>query len=117
MPTLVPPPAAAPDHDGEDVAIPDFRDDNPFMTAREAETALRDLMSGNMNQDLDESIPIDMSESKVKGFKDDIELLPHQIIGRAWMRDREDPSKKRFGGILADDMGYGLLSLLFFFSS
>ncbi|KAG5720840.1 hypothetical protein E4T56_gene16954, partial [Termitomyces sp. T112] len=26
---------------------------------------------------------------------------------RAWMKEREDPSKKRFGGILADDMGLG----------
>ncbi|KDR77106.1 hypothetical protein GALMADRAFT_66302 [Galerina marginata CBS 339.88] len=64
-------------------------------------------MGGGMNQELDKDIEIDMSEAIVEGFKDGIELLPHQVLGRAWMRDREDLSKKRTGGILADDMGLG----------
>lgn len=52
---------------------------------------------------------IDMEEANVKGFKEGIQLLPHQILGRAWMRDREDVTKKRTGGILADDMGLVLI--------
>lgn len=91
--------------DGEEVKLPDFRDDNPFMTAGDAEKALRDLMSGGMNQELDEDIEIDLEQATVPGFTEGIQLLPHQILGRAWMRDREDVSKKRTGGILADDMG------------
>lgn len=91
--------------DGEEVKIPDFRDDNPLMTSSDAEKALRELMSGGMNQELDEDIEIDLEQATVPGFNEGFKLLPHQIIGRAWMRDREDPAKKRTGGILADDMG------------
>ncbi|TFL03806.1 SNF2 family N-terminal domain-containing protein [Pterulicium gracile] len=43
----------------------------------------------------------------VKGFRPGIRLLPHQVIGKTWMRIREDPVAKRQGGILADDMGLG----------
>lgn len=57
-----------------------------------------------MNVDVETEI--DMEDAIVKGFKEGIKLLPHQILGRAWMRDREDVTKKRTGGILADDMGY-----------
>lgn len=64
-------------------------------------------MSGGMNTDLENHVEIDMSQSKVEGFTEGIELLPHQILGRAWMKDREDVTKKAHGGILADDMGYG----------
>jgi hypothetical protein len=42
----------------------------------------------------------------VPGFRENIRLMPHQVLGRQWMRDREDVTKKRAGGILADDMGY-----------
>ncbi|KAG6884090.1 hypothetical protein C0993_001491 [Termitomyces sp. T159_Od127] len=62
-------------------------------------------MSGGMDQELETEI--NMDDATVKGFRDDIRLLPHQIVGRTWMKEREDPSKKRFGGILADDMGLG----------
>ncbi|KAK4690370.1 hypothetical protein P7C70_g9602, partial [Phenoliferia sp. Uapishka_3] len=34
-----------------------------------------------------------------------IPLMPHQIIGVAWMREQED--SKAYGGILADEMGLG----------
>ncbi|KAL8286684.1 hypothetical protein RQP46_004212 [Phenoliferia psychrophenolica] len=34
-----------------------------------------------------------------------IPLMPHQIIGVAWMREQED--SKWYGGILADEMGLG----------
>jgi SNF2 family DNA or RNA helicase len=93
------------DRDGEEVNVPEFKDDNTFMSAGEAEKALRDLMGGGMNQEIDADVEIDMSQATVEGFKSEITLLPHQVLGRAWMKDREDLTKKRTGGILADDMG------------
>ena len=111
--SFVPPPPIATltvedDRGGEVVNVPDFRDDNTFMSAGEAEKALRDLIGGGMNQELDADVEIDMSQATVEGFKPEFRLLPHQVLGRAWMKDREDVSKKRTGGILADDMGYSI---------
>ena len=94
------------DRNGEVVNVPDFRDDNTCMSAGEAEKALRELIGGGMNQELDADIEIDMSQATVEGFKSEFCLLPHQVLGRNWMRTREDVSKKRTSGILADDMGY-----------
>jgi len=94
-----------PSRDGEEVNIPDFRDDNIFMSPADAEKALRELMGGGMNQDSDSNVEVDMEEAIVPGFKDGIVLLPHQVLGRTWMREREDVERKRTGGILADDMG------------
>ncbi len=101
--------------DDEIVKIPDFQHDNTYLSPAEAEKALRELMSGGMNQELDSNIDIDISQEIVDGFKEGIKLLPHQILGRAWMRDREDLTKKRTGGILADDMGYCLFFSFFDF--
>ncbi|GJE98728.1 DEAD/DEAH box helicase [Phanerochaete sordida] len=72
------------------------------LSKEDTEKALQDLMS-----DVGSSIEheVDMSEAIVPGFKDGIKLMPHQIIGRKWMAERE--SGKRTGGILADDMGLG----------
>ncbi len=72
------------------------------MNSAETEKALRDLMGGAMN---DEEVEINMEDAVVDGFKEGITLLPHQVLARAWMRDREDVKKKQFGGLLADDMG------------
>jgi hypothetical protein len=44
-----------------------------------------------------------MSQALVEGFRDGIVLMPHQVLGRAWMKERE--TGKKTGGILADDMG------------
>ncbi|CAK5280366.1 unnamed protein product [Mycena citricolor] len=102
------PPIREDDGDDEHVRVPDFEGEPGFMDSLspdQAEKALRDLMASDTNAD--EETEIDMSEAVVPGFRDNIRLLPHQVLGRAWMRDREDPSKKRFGGILADDMGLG----------
>jgi hypothetical protein len=37
-----------------------------------------------------------------------ITLLPHQVIGLAWMLDKEQGADK--GGIMADEMGLGKVS-------
>ncbi|KAI0692705.1 SNF2 family N-terminal domain-containing protein [Cytidiella melzeri] len=72
------------------------------MSQAEADKALRDLMSDVRN---DVQQDIDMADAIVPGFREGIMLLPHQVVGRKWMADRE--SGKRTGGILADDMGLG----------
>ncbi|KAG6820007.1 hypothetical protein H0H93_006553 [Arthromyces matolae] len=84
---------------------PSQPDDDVYISPADAEKAIRDLMSGGMEQELETEV--DLEDATVKGFCDGITLLPHQVIGRAWMKEREDPAKKRFGGILADDMGLG----------
>jgi len=91
--------------DGEEIKMPDLQDDYGYMHPQDAEKALRDLMGGGMNQKLDEEVEINLDEATVDGFKEGFTLMPHQIIGRTWMRDREDVTRKRSGGILADDMG------------
>ncbi|KAL6714401.1 hypothetical protein ACLMJK_007824 [Lecanora helva] len=52
----------------------------------------------------------DEDDGTVEGLK--VKLLPHQVDGVAWMRDKEIRVKKKNGilpkgGILADDMGLG----------
>ncbi|KAF8639149.1 hypothetical protein AX17_001638 [Amanita inopinata Kibby_2008] len=73
------------------------------MTSGEADKAVKDLMAGSINED----IVADIAEEDliVPGFKEGIELLPHQALGRIWMKERE--TGKKMGGILADDMGLG----------
>lgn len=90
----------------ETVNIKDVQAD-PYdvIAPAEAEKALRELMGGPVNENAD--VDINMEDAVVKGFKEGITLLPHQVLGRAWMREREDLSLKRHGGILADDMGLG----------
>ncbi|KAJ7074069.1 SNF2 family N-terminal domain-containing protein [Mycena amicta] len=96
------------DDGDEHIVVPEFAPD-PYgadtLTSKDAEQALRDLMSGSYNNDDDAQI--DPEDAIVPGFKDGITLMPHQVQSRAWMSDREDPSAKRHGGILADDMGLG----------
>lgn len=76
---------------------------NDNMTPGETEQALKDLISGNIN-DVGET-GIDPKDKIVDGFKPGIQLLDHQVVGRNWMAGRESPDDKRYGGILADDMG------------
>ncbi|KAB5589431.1 SNF2 family DNA-dependent ATPase [Ceratobasidium theobromae] len=69
----------------------------------DAQRALKELVEGAMGaSELD---GVDMKDATVKGFREGITLMPHQIQGRAWMRERE--TGKKCGGILADDMGLG----------
>lgn len=80
------------------------RDDpNDFMTPQQTEEALLGLMGGMDSEDVHAEITEE--DRTVKGFRSEIRLLPHQVIGKNWMKDREDPVAKRYGGILADDMG------------
>lgn len=90
------------DRDGEKVRVPTFNDVGGDLSQAEAEKALRELMSGAITEDVE----IDAEDAIVPGLKDGFRLLPHQIQGRNWMRGREDIKGKRYGGILADDMGY-----------
>ncbi|KAJ3820759.1 SNF2 family N-terminal domain-containing protein [Lentinula raphanica] len=62
-------------------------------------------MGGPMN--LDMAVEIKPQDAIVEGFKKDCTLLDHQVIGKKWMKHREDSNLKRTGGILADDMGLG----------
>ncbi|KAH7337757.1 SNF2 family N-terminal domain-containing protein [Rhizoctonia solani] len=68
----------------------------------DAQRALKELVEGAIGTELE---GIDMQDATVKGFREGITLMPHQIQGRAWMRERE--TGKKCGGILADDMGLG----------
>lgn len=74
---------------------------DPRTSAAEAEKALRQLVEESHNDTADDEI--DMNQATVEGFSDGIALLPHQVLGRAWMKERE--TGKKTGGILADDMG------------
>lgn len=80
---------------------------DPRKTAAEAEKDLKELFTQSFDgrDEGEGEIEIDMADAVVEGFQDDVRLLPHQILGRKWMEERE--SNKRFGGILADDMGLG----------
>ncbi|KAJ6618869.1 SNF2 family N-terminal domain-containing protein [Mycena sp. CBHHK59/15] len=63
-----------------------------MLSPAQAESALRDLMASDSNA-ADETVEVNMADAVVPGFRDNIRLMPHQILGRA--------------GILADDMGLG----------
>lgn len=77
-------------------AIPD-----PYVSQAEAQKALQDLVSDAYNE-VDQ--PVSIEDAIVEGFNEGVKLLPHQVLGRKWMADRE--TGKKNGGILADDMGY-----------
>ncbi|KIO02504.1 hypothetical protein M404DRAFT_649793 [Pisolithus tinctorius Marx 270] len=97
--------STANDDDAETFDLPDTRDvyERP-MSAGEAEKAFLALVEDTVG-DTDDGVEIDMKQAVVEGFTDGIVLLPHQVLGRIWMRERE--SGKKMGGILADDMGLG----------
>lgn len=73
-----------------------------FMSQSEAQKALQDLVADAYAHEEEE---IDQKDAIVEGFAEGIKLLPHQILGRKWMAERE--VGKKTGGILADDMGLG----------
>ncbi|KAJ2906513.1 snf2 family helicase [Zalerion maritima] len=104
-----------------------------YMNPKDAENAIKDLLEGAMDEDEEEeddekattsdqpadegSQELHMNKMKLgpqedgslEGIK--VKLLPHQVDGIKWMKQREiGPVKKGKipkGGILADDMGLG----------
>ncbi|KAG8748924.1 hypothetical protein FRC12_013711 [Ceratobasidium sp. 428] len=93
---------ATEDADGEKFTF-NVGGDDMRTTPDDAQRALKELVEGAIGTaDLE---GVDMKDATVKGFRDGITLMPHQIQGRAWMRERE--TGKKCGGILADDMGLG----------
>jgi hypothetical protein len=92
------PTRATDDADGEAFALDVAHEPEIPVSAEEAQRHMHELLSGALGgMKLDD---VDLTEATVDGFRDGITLMPHQIQGRAWMRERE--SKKKFGGILAD---------------
>jgi hypothetical protein len=94
------------DRDAIDDDEPPPQDFNyTVMTSSEREQQLQDMLSSMVNPP--ESGEIDFETAKkVKGLK--CELMPHQVAGLLWMKEREGGRYK--GGILADDMGLGKVS-------
>ncbi|KAJ7681145.1 SNF2 family N-terminal domain-containing protein [Mycena rosella] len=88
---------------GEEIRFPEFARERS-LTPQEAEAALRDLFNSGTDNS---GIFINETDALVPGFREGVRLLPHQISSRTWMRDREDSTKKKAGGILADDAGLG----------
>ncbi|WAR53304.1 hypothetical protein PtB15_2B735 [Puccinia triticina] len=71
-----------------------------FMTQQQSEDALRELVEGMYDGDMD---GVDVEAAMPDGLS--CKLLPHQVVGVNWLKSREEGKKK--GGILADDMGFG----------
>ena len=95
-------------------------DDKPRTRGRKknvdsAVAGLTDKLQGldvqeQENKDNQEEAEEEEEDGTVEGLK--VKLLPHQVDGVAWMRDKENGVKKKNGvlpkgGILADDMGLG----------
>jgi hypothetical protein len=88
------------DGSGEKFNIEVGGDDDFRTNPDDAQRALKELVEGAIGaSDLE---GVDMKDATVKGFREGITLMPHQIQGRAWMRERE--TGKKCGGILADDV-------------
>ena len=84
---------------------------DPYRSSEQVEKDLQELVAQTF---ADTETDVDMTMNIVDGFRDEIRLLPHQVVGRAWMTERETDKKR--GGILADDMGLAL-KLFFSFNS
>ncbi|KAH8990774.1 SNF2 family N-terminal domain-containing protein [Lactarius akahatsu] len=72
----------------------------PRKTSAEAEKDLQDLLQQSFDGKEDGQSAhddIDMSQAVVDGFREGIRLLPHQIIGRTWMAERESGKKHEDG--------------------
>lgn len=82
-----------------------------YVDPKKAASDIKALLEGSLEDEEDKLAKEDITEdkSKVEGLK--VRLLPHQIEGVEWMRNRElGPVKKGKvpkGGLLADDMGLG----------
>ncbi|KAH7101206.1 SNF2 family N-terminal domain-containing protein [Auriculariales sp. MPI-PUGE-AT-0066] len=84
----------------------DLRADNVIETYVSPEEAQKQVLELLQSGD-DHTEEFNPDDKFVEGFAKEFTLLPHQIIGRNFMRSREAADKKKYGGILADDMGFG----------
>ncbi|KAI1758158.1 SNF2 family N-terminal domain-containing protein [Xylaria castorea] len=82
-----------------------------YVDPKKAADDIKALLEGSLEDDEEKPAKEEMTEdkSRIEGLK--VRLLPHQIEGVEWMRNRElGPVKKGKvpkGGLLADDMGLG----------
>nr|KIR45923.1 hypothetical protein I312_04893 [Cryptococcus bacillisporus CA1280] len=110
-PAIAPPKPANQD---DDVPREAFNIDSVPITADDytryngdAEKHMQELLSGAIGDGEDEMGDDGMKEGEdtVEGFAKGIKLMPHQVRGVRWMKQRE--TGRKYGGILADDMGLG----------
>ena len=68
----------------------------------DADKQMQELLSGAVGDGEDNmgDEKITEGEDQIEGFADDMRLMPHQVRGVRWMRQRE--SGRKYGGILAD---------------
>ncbi|KAI1132877.1 hypothetical protein F5Y10DRAFT_230378 [Nemania abortiva] len=82
-----------------------------YVDPKKAAADIKALLEGSLEDDEDKLAEEEITEdkSRIEGLR--VRLLPHQIEGVEWMRNRElGPVKKGKvpkGGLLADDMGLG----------
>lgn len=91
----VPGPAPVHTRFGDDANV------GPSVDAATRDKQIRDLLSNMVN--VTEVSDDACTDASISGLK--CVLLPHQVQGVTWMREREKGAAK--GGILADDMGLG----------
>ncbi|KAI1437034.1 hypothetical protein GGR50DRAFT_135184 [Xylaria sp. CBS 124048] len=99
---------------GDDVGASPYSQPGVFsqyVTAKEAAADIKALLEGSLDDEEDKLVKEEITEDKshLEGLK--VKLLPHQVEGVEWMKNRElGPVKKGKvpkGGLLADDMGLG----------
>ncbi|KAI0601029.1 SNF2 family N-terminal domain-containing protein [Biscogniauxia sp. FL1348] len=80
-----------------------------YVDPKKAAADIKALLEGSLEDDEDKAGQVSEDKSMVEGLK--VRLLPHQVEGVEWMKNRElGPVKKGKvpkGGLLADDMGLG----------
>ncbi|KAI0395537.1 hypothetical protein F5Y17DRAFT_423365 [Xylariaceae sp. FL0594] len=82
-----------------------------YVSPKKAASDIKALLEGSLEDEEEKLAKEEITEdrSKIEGLK--VRLLPHQIEGVEWMKNRElGPVKKGKvpkGGLLADDMGLG----------
>lgn len=81
-------------------SVPILASDYERVASGEADAHMRELLSGAVGDGENEEAAFKDGEDEIQGFANGIRLMPHQIRGVNWMRDRESGRKR--GGILAD---------------
>ena len=113
LPKPTPAPTVVGDDDGEEAvnveADVTAQDEYEYSrkSATQVEDDVKELFKGTT---VNHEVEIKEGSDIVEGFIDGFRLLPHQIQAKKWMMERETKSSR--GGILADDMGLVVFSLL-----